>query len=172
MNNKPKVQEEFEKYVLSDEQAYLAACEEAARLDVTGLLLEVLKERDIEQKELANLLKKKESYVSKVFGGVQNVTLRTVSDFFAVMGKQVTFGYRDVGEYFGINPTCFGISKTEVSDDWWTLAAAFPATAFSNVVPVMGTLTQEIQAEPGSPTSGESLHKTLQRLETLTCTAA
>jgi transcriptional regulator with XRE-family HTH domain len=76
----------------------LAASREGERLlrqerfivEVTELIVKLMKEKGISRKELAERLGKSKGRVSQLLDGEANLTLRTLSDVFAALGHKVT----------------------------------------------------------------------------------
>ena len=57
-------------------------------LDVTETLTQALQESGVTKAELAKRLKRSPGFVSQVFGGGRNLTLRTISDIAAALSLQ------------------------------------------------------------------------------------
>ncbi len=63
--------------------------QEAAILDVTELACKLMASHHISRTELAHRLKKTKGYVSQLLDGSRNMTIRTISDVFTVLGYKL-----------------------------------------------------------------------------------
>lgn len=61
-------------------------------LDATELISKIMNDNGISKTELAKRLGKSKAFVTQCLCGHQNLTLRTLADFFTVMGYQAHFG--------------------------------------------------------------------------------
>jgi transcriptional regulator with XRE-family HTH domain len=78
--------------------------QERTILDLTELICAVMEEQKVSRSDLARLLGKTKGYVTQLLDGRTNMTLRTMSDVFAVLGRELKFRAvpeaeaRDIGE--------------------------------------------------------------------------
>ena len=61
-------------------------------VEVTEGIIQLMKERAISRKELAELLGKSKGRISQLLDGEANLTLRTLSDIYAALGHRVVMG--------------------------------------------------------------------------------
>lgn len=78
----------YEKFAASPKRRRLLRQEELI-LEVTEALASALNQTGITRVELANRLGKSKSFVSQLFGGGRNLTLRTVADVADALGHSV-----------------------------------------------------------------------------------
>ncbi|HVJ04494.1 MAG TPA: hypothetical protein VM578_02350 [Candidatus Saccharimonadales bacterium] len=76
--------------VLSENEALFQ--QEALIVEVTELISSIMEENDITKAQLARKLKKSKAFVTQCLSGEQNLTLRTVADFFTALQYQAQFG--------------------------------------------------------------------------------
>lgn len=62
--------------------------QEQAILAVTELICEIMEAEGISRKHLAEALGKSKGYLSQLLDGSRNMTIRTISDAFSVMGYE------------------------------------------------------------------------------------
>lgn len=58
-------------------------------LDISNQISDILERKDLSQKDLAKLLGKHESEVSKLLSGLHNLTLKSISKMEAVLGEDI-----------------------------------------------------------------------------------
>ena len=62
--------------------------QERSILDTTELICDVMQKSGVTRADLADLLGKTRGYVSQLLDGTANMTVRTISDVFTVMGYE------------------------------------------------------------------------------------
>src|SRR5687767_3852251 len=60
--------------------------QERVILEATMRICEIMEEKNVSRKELADRLGKSKAHVSQLLDGEQNMTLRTLSDLFVALG--------------------------------------------------------------------------------------
>ncbi len=86
---------EVERFVQTDEGMRLFQ-QERLILEVTELLNQVMKEGGIKRTRLAQALGRTRGRITQILEGTENLTLRTVADVFAAMGKMLCVKARDI----------------------------------------------------------------------------
>lgn len=76
--------------VLSENEALFH--QEALIIEATELISSIMETNGITKAELARKLKKSKSFVTQCLNGEQNLTLRTLADFFTALQYQVQLG--------------------------------------------------------------------------------
>src|SRR4051812_37073738 len=79
---------EIERFV-EDPEGMKLFQQERAILEATMRICEAMKEQGVSRSQLAQKLGKSKGYVSQLLDGQQNMTLRTLSDVFLVLGRAV-----------------------------------------------------------------------------------
>jgi AraC-like DNA-binding protein len=62
--------------------------QERAITQVTELICDLMEQKHVSRAKLAQLLKKSRSYVTQLLDGETNMTVRTISDVFTVLGHE------------------------------------------------------------------------------------
>ena len=75
---------------MKSERELLVQQERVTR-EVTELICKWMDERNVTLSELASRLGKTGSYVTQLLDGQYNITIRTISDVFAVLGATINF---------------------------------------------------------------------------------
>ena len=65
--------------------------QERAILDLTELVCEIMEEQGVSRSDLARRLDKTKGYVTQLLDGRANMTVRTMSDVFGVLGRAIHF---------------------------------------------------------------------------------
>ena len=93
-------------------------------LDVTNRLTEALAETGVTKAELAKRIERSTGFVSQVFGGGRNLTLRTISDIAAALSLRPTLQLSpnreskpEVDTEMAGNRSLFGIGTTNPAQD-------------------------------------------------------
>lgn len=82
----------LEAQVTSDPEGHLAWQQEKLILSVTERMCELMEVRNVSRAELARQLGTSNSYVARILDGTQNMTLRTVSNIFTLLGHELVLG--------------------------------------------------------------------------------
>lgn len=69
--------------------------QERTILDVTERILQIMAESNVSRSELARRLGKSKGYVTQLLNGTTNMTLRTVTDVFTVLGHAINVRSED-----------------------------------------------------------------------------
>lgn len=68
-------------------------------LDVTSKICELMEDQGISKADLSRALKTSKGYVTQMLDGSRNLTLRTLSDVFLALNKQVCIRASDVNSF-------------------------------------------------------------------------
>lgn len=93
--------------------------QERTILEVTELICETMEQKGISRSELAARLGKTKGHVTQLLAGNRNMTIRTLSDVFTVMGCEVQFWTSDIEKpvsTFSFD-TPFSATQMEASGD-------------------------------------------------------
>lgn len=74
--------------LLSSEDGILLWNQEQAILEITELICEIMESEGVSRKELADRLHKTKGHVTQLLDGTKNMTIRTISDVFTVLGYE------------------------------------------------------------------------------------
>lgn len=86
--------------------------QERAILEVTELLCELMEENNVSRAELARRLGKTKGYITQLLDGRTNMTLRTISDTFSVLGRAIHF------QDGPLSVTVEAAPLLSIQDDW------------------------------------------------------
>ena len=89
--------------------------QERAILEVTELICEIMGATGISRSELAKKLGKTKGYITQLLDGDTNMTVRTISDVFTALGKELHFSTEPCGYPTGVSWTFPGQSVFSVA---------------------------------------------------------
>ena len=94
-----------QEFVDSDREAMKLFQQERAILEATELICEIMAAEQVSRTELAKRLGKTKGYVTQLLDGQANMTIRTMSDIFLVLGRtlhvqegNLEAGYSNIGQ--------------------------------------------------------------------------
>ncbi|HLJ12099.1 MAG TPA: helix-turn-helix transcriptional regulator [Planctomycetaceae bacterium] len=72
----------------SSKEGLLLWNQERAILDITELVCDLMADEGVTRKDLADRLETTKSYITQLLDGTTNMTVRTISDVFSVLGYE------------------------------------------------------------------------------------